>query len=101
MTAIFARADFHDGLTGLKDRHLLRNLAYVDGRWVAGDAGKGFDVTDPATGKSLAWVAAIDTDQVTAAIGGRQPRLPDMAGTAAAGARKDPAPLVRPDARPS
>ena len=68
MTAIFARADFHEGLAGLKDRHLLRNLAYVDGRWVAGDAGKGFDVTDPATGKSLAWLAAVDTDQVTSAI---------------------------------
>jgi aspartate-semialdehyde dehydrogenase len=68
MTAIFARADFHEGLAGLNDRHLLRNLAYVDGRWVAGNGGNGFDVTDPATGKSLAWVAAIDTDQVSAAI---------------------------------
>ena len=68
MTAIFARADFHEGLAGLKDRHLLRNLAYVDGRWVAGNGGKGFDVTDPGTGKSLAWVAAVDTDQVTSAV---------------------------------
>jgi aspartate-semialdehyde dehydrogenase len=68
MTAIFARADFHEGLAGLKDRHLLRNLAYIDGRWVAGNAGKGFDVADPATGTSLAWVAAVDTDQVTTAI---------------------------------
>ena len=68
MTAIFARADFHEGLAGLKDRHLLRNLAYVDGRWIAGNAGKGFDVTDPATGKSLAWVAAVETDQVASAI---------------------------------
>ena len=68
MTAIFARADFHEGLAGLEDRHLLRNLAYVDGRWVAGSAGEGFDVTDPATGKSLAWVAAVDTHQVTSAI---------------------------------
>jgi len=68
MTAIFARADFHEGLAGLSDRHLLRNLAYVDGRWVAGNGGKGFDVTDPATAKSLAWVAAVDTDQVTSAI---------------------------------
>jgi aspartate-semialdehyde dehydrogenase len=68
MTAIFARSDFHEGLAGLKDRHLLRNLAYVDGRWVAGNGGKGFDVTDPATGKSLAWVSAADTVQVTSAI---------------------------------
>jgi aspartate-semialdehyde dehydrogenase len=68
MTAIFARADFHEGLAGLNDRHLLRNLAYVDGRWVAGNGGNGFDVTDPATGKSLAWVAAVDIDQVTSAI---------------------------------
>jgi aspartate-semialdehyde dehydrogenase len=68
MTAIFARADFHEGLAGLKDRHLLRNLAYADGRWLAGHGGKGFDVTDPGTGKSLAWVAAVDADQVTSAI---------------------------------
>lgn len=68
MTAVFARADFHEGLAGLKDRHLLRNLTYVDGRWIAGNRGKGFDVTDPATGKSLVWVAAVETDQVTNAI---------------------------------
>lgn len=68
MTAVFARADFHEGLAGLKDRHLLRNLAYVDGRWIAGKRGKGFDVTDPATAKSLAWVAAVEVDQVTSAI---------------------------------
>jgi len=67
MSAIFARADFHEGLAALKDRHLLRNLAYVDGRWIAG-SGKGFDVTDPATAKSLAWVAAVDPDQVTSAV---------------------------------
>lgn len=76
MTAIFARTDFHDRLSGLKDRHLLRNLAYADGRWVAGNTGRGFDVTDPATGKSLAWVAAVDTEQVTAAIGAASRAFP-------------------------
>lgn len=80
MTAIFARADFHEGLAGLKDRHLLRNLAYVDGRWVAGNGGKGFDVTDPATGKSLAWVASLDADQVTTAIDAASRALPKWQG---------------------
>jgi aspartate-semialdehyde dehydrogenase len=80
MTAIFARADFHEGLAGLKDRHLLRNLAYIEGRWVAGNAGKGFDVIDPSTAKSLAWVAAIDTDQVSAAIDAASRAFPKWQG---------------------
>jgi aspartate-semialdehyde dehydrogenase len=80
MTAIFARADFHEGLSVLRDRHLLRNLAYADGCWVAGAMGKGFDVTDPATGTSIAWVAAVDADQVTAAIAAANRAFPKWQG---------------------
>ncbi|CAN7490646.1 NAD-dependent succinate-semialdehyde dehydrogenase [Rhizobium sp. LjRoot254] len=80
MTAIFARADFHDALASLKDRHLLRNLAYADGRWVAGNNGKSFEVTDPATGRSLAWVAAVDAGQVTTAIDAASRAFPKWQG---------------------
>lgn len=68
MTAVFARTPFHDTLNQLKDRHLLRELAYVGGRWTTSRQGKSFAVTDPATDGTLAWVAALDGDETTAAI---------------------------------
>lgn len=68
MTAVFARTPFHDTLHQLKDRHLLRELAYVGGRWTSSRHGKSFAVTDPATGGSLAWVASLDGDETTAAV---------------------------------
>ena len=37
MTALFARTTFHDALARLNDPHFLRELAYVGGRWVAGN----------------------------------------------------------------
>ena len=39
MTAQFARTAFHDALARLADPHLLRELSYVCGRWVAGRDG--------------------------------------------------------------
>ncbi|PLU24339.1 hypothetical protein BMJ31_13080, partial [Sinorhizobium medicae] len=63
MTAIFARTAFHDALKKLNDRQLLRELAYVGGRWVAGREGSSLEVSDPASGASLAFVASIDAAQ--------------------------------------
>lgn len=68
MTAVFARPDFHEALTRLKDRHLLRDLAYVGGRWVAGKTDTRFQVADPATSKTLAWVASLGADDTSDAI---------------------------------
>ena len=65
MNAVFARTAFHDALNGLKDRHLLRELAYVGGRWVAARDSASFAVTDPATGATLAWVASLGADETT------------------------------------
>ena len=42
-----------DAIT-LKDRRLLRQLAYIDGKWVGADSKKTFEVDDPATGKAIA-----------------------------------------------
>lgn len=68
MPATFARADRHQALVLMSDRRLLREHAYVGGHWVAGAGNRTFEVTDPASGESLAWVASLDADQATAAI---------------------------------
>ncbi|ACP23781.1 putative PutA, NAD-dependent aldehyde dehydrogenase (plasmid) [Sinorhizobium fredii NGR234] len=68
MTAIFARPAFHDALKQLSDRQLLRELAYVGGRWIAGRDGKCLEVGDPASGSALAFVASLDADQTSEAI---------------------------------
>lgn len=68
MSAHFARSHRHEALERLADRRLLRELAYVDGHWTASDAAKSFEVTDPATGTTVAFVAALDAGQTTRAI---------------------------------
>jgi aspartate-semialdehyde dehydrogenase len=68
MSAMFAPVVWDEGLDGLKDRRLLRELAYVDGRWTAGAALQRFQVTDPASGATVAWVAALDAGQTGQAV---------------------------------
>lgn len=76
MTAIFARPDFHEALASLRDRHLLRDLAYVGGRWVAGRTDTRFQVTDPATGKTVAWVASLGAEETSDAIAAASKAFP-------------------------
>ena len=68
MTAVFARTVFHEALARLGDPHLLRELAYVGGRWVAARGGNSFPVTDPASAATLAHVAALDGNQTAEAV---------------------------------
>lgn len=68
MSAHFARPDRHAALDGLNDRRMLRELAYVDGHWTAGDAGQTFEVTDPASGAAIAWVSKLNAEQTSIAI---------------------------------
>ncbi|ODR92084.1 NAD-dependent succinate-semialdehyde dehydrogenase [Sinorhizobium alkalisoli] len=68
MTAVFARTAFHEALKQLNDRQLLRELAYVGGRWVGGRDGKCIEVDDPASGAALAFVASVDEAQTAEAI---------------------------------
>lgn len=68
MSAHFARPHRHEALDRLADRRLLRELAYVDGHWTASEAAESFEVTDPATGATVAFVAALDAEQTTKAI---------------------------------
>ncbi|NRP73209.1 Succinate-semialdehyde dehydrogenase [NADP(+)] GabD [Ensifer psoraleae] len=80
MTAVFARTTFHDALNHLNDRQLLRELAYVGGRWVAGQGGKAFEVSDPATGATLSWVASLDADQASEAVDAAAAAFPNWRG---------------------
>lgn len=41
-------------LAGLSDQDLLRDLAFVGGKWVAADDGSTFEVIDPASGEVIA-----------------------------------------------
>lgn len=68
MSAHFARQNRHEALDRLADRRLLRELAYVNGHWTASEAAESFEVTDPATGATVAFVAALDAQQTTKAI---------------------------------
>ncbi|HTK36378.1 MAG TPA: NAD-dependent succinate-semialdehyde dehydrogenase [Caulobacteraceae bacterium] len=78
--AAYARPEYHEALVQLRDRHLLRDLAYVDGRWEMGRDGKSFELTDPATGRTLAWVAALDRDQTGEAIDAAERAFADWRG---------------------
>lgn len=68
MSAHFSRTILHDALDRLNDRRLLRALAYVDGQWTASEAAESFEVTDPASGVTVAVVASLDAGQTTKAI---------------------------------
>ncbi len=68
MTALHARATYHEALSRLNDRHLLRDLSYVAGSWVAGKANQSFKVSDPSSSATLAWVASLDRDEAVGAI---------------------------------
>jgi len=58
----------HAALECLRDKRLLRELAYIDGKWPASHAATRFPVTDPATGALLAEVASLDAAQTGEAI---------------------------------
>ena len=66
--AHFARSLRHDALDRLTDRRLYRELAYVDGHWTTGASAGSFEVTDPASGAAVAFVASLDAGQTGKAI---------------------------------
>jgi aspartate-semialdehyde dehydrogenase len=68
MTAEYTFTVAHDALSRLSDPGLLRDLSYVDGQWVAACDGTSFEVSDPSTNQTLAWVASLDADQTAGAI---------------------------------
>ena len=68
MNAVFARPACHDALARLNDKHLLKSLAYVGGRWVTNEANSTFEVRDPATSMPLARISRLDANETTRAI---------------------------------
>ncbi len=81
MSAHFARPHRHDALDRLADRRLLRDLGYVGGHWIAGAGAASFEVTDPATGSTVAFVAALDARQTTEAVDAAARALPAWRST--------------------
>jgi aspartate-semialdehyde dehydrogenase len=80
MSAHFASPKRHDAVGRLSDRRLLRELAYVGGAWTAGAGGRSFEVTEPASGESLAWVASLGADETGAAIDAAAAAFPGWKG---------------------
>ncbi|MGY4319108.1 acyl-CoA reductase-like NAD-dependent aldehyde dehydrogenase [Bradyrhizobium sp. JR3.5] len=68
MSAHIGRTNRHPALDRISDKRLLRELAYVDGNWSASHAATSFQVTDPATGAILGYVASLDAEQTGEAI---------------------------------
>jgi len=52
----------------LKDSSLLRQQAYLNGAWVDADSGQTFDVTNPATGKTIGSVPLMGAAETRRAI---------------------------------
>jgi len=73
--------DLRDGLT---DPTLLRTGAYVDGEWRGAASGETYEVTDPATGETLAAVPAMDETDTRAAIDAAAEAFPGWAARTAA-----------------
>ncbi|RIY02638.1 NAD-dependent succinate-semialdehyde dehydrogenase [Aureimonas flava] len=66
MNAHVARSVPHRRFARLSDPRLLREDAYIGGRWVAGAAR--FAVTDPADGEALAHVASLGAEAADRAV---------------------------------
>jgi len=55
-------------LARIENKALLREAAYVDGRWIAAGNGATIDVTDPFTGGLVSRVPSLEAAQIHAAI---------------------------------
>jgi succinate-semialdehyde dehydrogenase/glutarate-semialdehyde dehydrogenase len=60
----------------LTDLHLLRQQAYIDGRWVDADNGARFAVTNPANDQLITHVAALGQAETARAIAAAKAALP-------------------------
>lgn len=75
MPASLATVPHRNAPIGLADRRLMRELGYVDGKWVAAQDGATFPVSDPATGEVIARVASLDRAAADAATTAAQRAL--------------------------
>lgn len=81
MTVVTAlKRDFHPALGRLSDGRLLRELAYVDGRWTQAPDAASFEVRDPFSGQVLARVAGLGTEDASRAVDAAARALPAWQG---------------------
>ncbi|WP_311944177.1 NAD-dependent succinate-semialdehyde dehydrogenase [Halomonas piscis] len=52
----------------LQDPRLIRQYAYLNGKWTHGEGGREEPVTDPATGEVLGHIPVLEEAQITAAV---------------------------------
>lgn len=52
----------------LKDKSLLKQAAYVGGKWIDANADNGIEVTNPATGEIIGYVPKCSAQMVETAI---------------------------------
>ncbi|WP_414473098.1 NAD-dependent succinate-semialdehyde dehydrogenase [Microvirga sp. M2] len=71
-----AKADSHPALGRLRDPRLLREMAYLDGRWTAADEDARFAVADPATGLTVAHVSRLGAEAAGQAVDAAARALP-------------------------
>jgi aspartate-semialdehyde dehydrogenase len=62
------KGDVHPTLSRLRDPRLLREMAYIDGRWTAAAGDARFEVNDPATGLTVARVSRLGAEAAAQAI---------------------------------
>lgn len=60
----------------LKDKNLLRNKCYVNGKWVDADSGDNFNVTNPANGSVITTVPMFGADETRFAIAAAEKAYP-------------------------
>jgi aspartate-semialdehyde dehydrogenase len=70
------KGDIHPGLSRLRDPRLLREMAYIDGRWTAAAGDRRFEVNDPATGLNVARVSHLGVDEAGQAVDAAARALP-------------------------
>jgi succinate-semialdehyde dehydrogenase / glutarate-semialdehyde dehydrogenase len=65
----------------LSDQGLLQSKAYIDGQWTDADSGETLDVTNPATGATIASIAKCGTSETRRAIEAARDALPGWQDT--------------------
>ena len=70
------KGDTHPALSRLRDPRLLREMAYIDGRWTAAAGDARFEVNDPATGLNVARVSRLGADAAGQAVDAAARALP-------------------------
>nr|WP_262027445.1 NAD-dependent succinate-semialdehyde dehydrogenase [Microvirga sp. Mcv34] len=71
-----ANGDTHPALSRLRDPRLLREMAYIDGRWTAAPGDARFAVNDPSSGLTIAHVSRLGADAAGRAVDAAARALP-------------------------